>query len=135
MAKDFTIEYNAQVKVTNEDILDIMSSAVYGIAYWVEMVRYTNERRRGDNVEEHIANGGQVVVEINEPIEEGGPIEFALDRNTVLKGVKKYLETGNQPYNILDADNGEFILDCGMVDATVADMIIQYGLFGELIFG
>lgn len=29
----------------------------------------------------------------------------------------------------------ELHIDCGMVDAEVADAIIQYALFGEIIYG
>lgn len=47
-----------------------------------------------------------------------------------------------KPYNILvDAEDsvgcskGVYELDCCMVDATVADMIIQYAIFDDIIYG
>ena len=135
MASEYRIDYKTQIKITDEDILDIMSSAVYGIAYWVQTMKYPDGKSLGDNAEEHVANGGSVIVVIDEPIEDGGPVEFPIDKFTVLKGVEKYLAEGNRPYNILEVDSGEFVLDCGMIDADVSDMIIQYGLFGEIVFG
>ena len=57
-------------------------------------------------------------------------------------GVKQYLEDEDKPYNILvDAEDsvgcskGVYELDCCMVDATVADMIIQYAIFDDVIYG
>lgn len=48
----------------------------------------------------------------------------------------------SKPYNILvDAEDsvgcskGVYELDCCMVDATVADMIIQYAIFDDVIYG
>ena len=52
------------------------------------------------------------------------------------------LENEGKPYNILvDAEDsagcikGVYELDCCMVDATVADMIIQYAIFDDIIYG
>ena len=51
-------------------------------------------------------------------------------------------EEEEKPYNILvDAEDsvgcskGVYELDCCMVDATVADMIIQYAIFDDVIYG
>lgn len=42
-----------------------------------------------------------------------------------------------QPKNndIFEVIDRELHIDCGMVDAEVADAIIQYALFGEIIYG
>lgn len=65
-----------------------------------------------------------------------------LNKEKLLSGVKQYLEDEDKPYNILvDAEDsvgcskGVYELDCCMVDATVADMIIQYAIFDDIIYG
>ena len=65
-----------------------------------------------------------------------------LNKEKLLSGVKQYLEDEDKPYNILvDAEDsvgcskGVYELDCCMVDATVADMIIQYAIFDDVIYG
>jgi len=51
-----------------------------------------------------------------------------------------YLNDPNKPYEIVDvSDNnghaGKHYIETCNVDATVADMIIQYALFNEIVFG
>lgn len=64
------------------------------------------------------------------------------DADKLLDGIKKYCEDAERPYDIMYAgvnsvgcSTGEYGLDCCMVDATVADMIIQYAVMGEIVYG
>lgn len=43
------------------------------------------------------------------------------------------LEKGGDSYGAIDYSDGS--VDCGQIDATCADEIVQYALFGELVFG
>ena len=49
--------------------------------------------------------------------------------------IKMYIENGNQPYNIVEHDDllGYSIVSEN-IDAEVADMIIQYCCFGQIIY-
>lgn len=60
----------------------------------------------------------------------------------LLDGIKKYCEDAERPYDIMHegvnsvgCSTGEYGLDCCMVDAVVADMIIQYAVMGEIVYG
>ena len=49
-----------------------------------------------------------------------------------------YLQDPESPYNILWDEQGafgEYRIDAGEVDGCVADLILQYALFGEVVFG
>lgn len=48
-------------------------------------------------------------------------------------GFKLWLEKGGDSYDAIDYSDGS--VDCGQIDATCADEIVQYALFGELVFG
>lgn len=81
---------------------------------------------------------GKTITLIDE--EENERHELTLEK--LLTGIKMYLEDKQRPYNILADDlnsvgysRGTYELDCCMVDANVADMIIQYAVFGEVVFG
>ena len=66
---------------------------------------------------------------------------FSPSRNKekFLEGLKRYLEAGNtdcicRREGRNDPRAGEFEIDPGMIDANEADSIIQYALFGELVY-
>lgn len=56
-----------------------------------------------------------------------------LDRDKFLAGFKLWLENDRDSYDAIDYSDGS--VDCGQIDATCADEIVQYALFGELVFG
>lgn len=65
-----------------------------------------------------------------------------LSKDKLLDGIKKYCEDAERPYDIMyegvnsvGCSTGEYGLDCCMVDAVVADMIIQYAVMGEIVYG
>ena len=43
--------------------------------------------------------------------------------------------SGSTSLAAVGCSTGEYGLDCCMVDATVADMIIQYAVMGEIVYG
>jgi hypothetical protein len=71
----------------------------------------------GEFASEQISRGGVLV--LHDSVD-GKKRE--LNKEKLLSGVKQYLEDEDKPYNIL-------------VDATVADMIIQYAIFDDIIYG
>lgn len=109
------LKIQMEIEVTQDDIDCIIEMAGYGIGYWVDEA---------------------IVKEDCYKIHED---EFdrwhELSNEDILRGVKLYIENGNTPYNILTFVDDETVLETGMIDSDVADMIIQYACFGEIIYG
>lgn len=129
------ISVTLNLKVTEENVVDILSTAFYGgISYWCPKVTRNNGDTQG-MAGNHLWRGGELVFWEDE--EETGknlkPHTMTLDN--LLEGIRMYIEGGyTYSRDILDFD-GDVTLDCGMVDAEVADCIVQLAVFGELIYG
>lgn len=115
------------IKVTEEDIDDIMSTALEGgINYWCNKAEVFG-KRLGEYASEQIARGGVLKLYDTEENE-----MHVLTRSRLLKGIKQAIE-GNYfaCYNWFDGN----AIDTCMVDAEVADVIIQLALFGDIVYG
>lgn len=116
--KDMVISADGKyVELSNEDVAAIMYTGIYSgaIHYWSDSVEAVG-KQHGRNAEDDRER-------------------WVLTKEKLLKGITKYIEEPDMPYNILDEDeDGRIVLDTGMIDAVVADIIIQYALFGELRF-
>lgn len=121
------IEIRKRIKVTNEDIDDIMATALEGgITYWCNKVTVVG-KYLGEYASEQISRNGKLKLH---DAEEGETYELTL--NKLLNGICKAIE---HDYFV---DYGWFVgnkLDTGMVDAEVADVIIQLALFDDVIYG
>ncbi len=138
-----TIKVELEVIVMPEDIDDIICAALEGgIGYWACLDNSTEEFENAPEEEtvsettSRLLKEGKTITLIDE--EENERHELTLEK--LLTGIKMYLEDKQRPYNILaddlnSAGKGTYELDCCMVDADVADMIIQYAVFGEVVFG
>ena len=60
------------------------------------------------------------MIDVEEPEE-----KWSLNLKQLLNGIKMYCESNNVPLNSLMDD----------YDADVADSIVQYALFGQIVFG
>lgn len=109
--KKYTVNILKGITVTEENFDDIMDTAGYGIAYWADGLEKT---RYGWSVHDY---------------EEDEWMD--LPRESLLNGIAIYLNWNNQPYEITDGN----LLDMGMIDAEVADCIVQFALFGDVIYG
>ena len=58
--------------------------------------------------------------------------KWTLTRDMLLRGIKQWAEFGGDPCLAI---LGNGTLDTGEIDAEVADMIVQYALFGEVVYG
>lgn len=139
------IKVELEVIVMPEDIDDIICAALEGgIGYWACLDNSTEEFENAPEKEtvsettSRLLKEGKTITLIDE--EENERHEMTLEK--LLTGIKMYLEDKQRPYNILADDlnsvgysRGTYELDCCMVDANVADMIIQYAVFGEVVFG
>ena len=122
------------ITLTPEDVSDIICTAHYGaISYWCDDVFFDNSQNKTSA--EHLLNGGSVQYHLDEEFEDGVE-EYTLTLEKLVKGVRMYVmdwvEKPKSFYCILD-DNGG--IDTANIDAEVADCIIQYALFDDIIFG
>ena len=122
------LELNLAVRVTDEDIDDIMSSALDCISYWCSACEVKGGKYLGDYASEQISRGGTLI--LYEAADDG---KWELTKEKFIKGLKIYFR--NHSLDVLDVLDGSLIIDCGMVDGEVADTIVQYALFGELVYG
>ena len=124
----FEIEVQIHVHVTGQDIDDIMSSALdSGITYWCREAEVVGGEYLGEYASEQISRGGSLMLYDAESSD-----KWELTREKFLNGVKLWIQNGDDQYNALQQDG---TLDTGEIDADMADLIVQYALFGKLVFG
>lgn len=118
-----TYELNIKIKVTDEDIDDIVSTAFEGgITYWCRKAEVVGEYL-GEYASDQISRGGKIILYDAESND-----KWELNKDNFLKGLQKFLN--KRPSVLTDGE-----IDTCNIDAEDADMIIQYALFGELVFG
>lgn len=130
--KKFEICTKITVYLTQQDIDDIMVSAFEGgINYWCRRVVVQGDYL-GKYASEQISRGGKLAIWLDEPFEDDKTC-YVLDRDKFLAGFKLWIESDGDSYDAIDHSDGS--VDCGQIDAVCADEIIQYALFGEVVFG
>ena len=118
-----------QIAVTQENIDDIMVSALEGgINYWCNKAQ-VDGKYLGEYASEQISRGGTLILHDME--EERTEL---LTKEKLLQGIRMYAEQIKYG-DIFEVIDHELHIDCGMVDAEVADAIIQYALFSEIFYG
>lgn len=118
------------VLVTDEDIDDIMESVLdSGITYWCNKVKVVGEYL-GEYASDQISRGGTLKIYDCE-----GEAVYTLTKNKFLEGLKKYLENPLYKDTLCKAEHeNRFTVDTGRIDALASDMILQYALFGEVVY-
>lgn len=130
--KKFEICTKITVYLTQQDIDDIMVSVFEGgINYWCRRVVVQGDYL-GKYASEQISRGGKLAIWLDEPFEDDKTC-YVLDRDKFLAGFKLWIESDGDSYDAIDHSDGS--VDCGQIDAVCADEIIQYALFGEVVFG
>lgn len=129
--KKFEVHAEITARLTQQDVDDIMVSALEGgICYWsdcVEVVgRYLSEYASGQ-----ISRGGKLKIHVDEPFDEANTEWYELDMEKFAQGFRLWLENGGDRYGAVS--NGE--VDTCEIDGEMADLIIQYALFGEVVYG
>lgn len=111
-----------------EDVIDDICCAAFegGISYWSDQVKV---------IESTVPEGASIHFAEN-AISNGASVEiFDIDTDESYILTPEGFEKGLQLYvDSLELDPEEPILDCGDIDADEADKIIQYALFGEILF-
>ena len=111
--------------VTDQDIDDIMSAVLDGgITYWCCRAEVVGDYL-GEYASEQISRGGTLCLYDSEA---DSVYELTLDK--FLNGVRLWIEN-ERAFTLTDAGQ----LDTGDIDALAADMIIQYALFSDVIYG
>ena len=151
--KEIAKETNPQItiKITKEDVVDILSSAIDGIYYWGRIVpnneqykeakKWIRENEEPDYeicYEEVIAqmlfDGKSVTVRDIE-----GDQESWLSLSNLSYGIRKAFQEGYySDYNWLVPDGGgsnKWHLEPDQIDAEVAEVIIQLSVLGEIVYG
>ena len=125
--KKFTVRPRIEVNLTQQDIDDIMATASEGgINYWCRKAEVVGEYL-GKYASEQISRGGALILHDAESDDKWG-----LTLEKFLNGVKLWLQNKEDRYGAAKTD-GTF--DTWNIDAEMADMIVQYALFGEVVFG
>lgn len=129
MNKDkFEVRAEVKVVLTQQDIDDIMVSALEGgITYWADKAVVDGEYL-GEYASDQISRGGKLKIHTEEPFDDDDTEWYELDRDKFLKGVSLWLANGGA--GCLEGDK----LDVCMVDGLAADSIVQYALFGEEVY-
>ena len=154
--KEIAKEINPQItiKITKEDVVDILSSAIGGIGYWGEIIpndrqyekakRWLLENAESDYddgeicYEEVVAqilfDGKSVTVRDSEDDKESW-----LSLSNLAQGIQTAFREGYySSYNWLVPDGdgfGTWHLETSQIDAEVADVIIQLSVLGEIVYG
>lgn len=98
-----------------------------GCWYWIKSFGIDSSNVNGDYefTTDIISRGGAYLIS-TEDDETDTSRRFNLA--TLLKGYKKYVKWAMKK-------DRQFYLDPSMIDAEEADIIVQFGLFGEIIYG
>lgn len=122
--KKYTVRPEIEVNLSQQDIDDIMVAALEGgICYWCRKAEVVGEYL-GEYASDQISRGGALILH---DVESAQTWELTLEK--FLNGVKLYFEQG---CHVQVEDNR---IDPGDIDANDADCIVQFAVFGEVIFG
>lgn len=123
----FMLAYTSDknIEVTGEDIDDIIDSAMCGCTYWCESAEPVG-CYLGEYASEQISRGGEIDFS---PFEDPA---VRLDKEKFQKGLTMWLASlSSEKLRMMIPED---MLDPGQIDAEDADSILQYALFGELVY-
>lgn len=110
--------YTIPVSITDEDIDNIVDSAINWCSYWCESLEYGKDpTTKVRAMSEALSHGGTLVFVLDEPLTEGGEIRFELTTEKMLKGLAEY-----GMYNWDD------------FDGPMSDEVLQLALFGGGVY-
>lgn len=107
--------------------IDVLETALYdGIHYWVEEIKWSRKAVVNRSRAEQIIQDGCIMTLI---IDTGNDYEeFNLTKNKLIRGFKRYCNwrVENEKYIYTSASD---------IDSEEADLIVQFALFDEIVFG
>ena len=123
---EYKVKIEKEITVTQEDIDDIMCSALEGgITYWCNRAEVVG-KYIGEYASEQISRGGTLKLY---DAEEDEVYELTLEK--LLKGIQMAIY--ENCYAEYEWFNCEGIDPC-QIDAAVADVIVQFALFNEVVY-
>ena len=151
--KEVAKETNPQItiKITKEDVVDILSSAMDGIGYWGRIVPNSEQYKEAKKwIRENEEPDYEICYEevIAQMLFDGKSVtirdieddkESWLSLSNLSYGIRKAFQEGYySDYNWLVPDGGgsnKWHLEPDQIDAEVADVIIQLAVLGEIVYG
>lgn len=125
--KKFEVKVEIRVELTQQDIDDIMVAALEGgINYWCDEAAVEGGEYLGKYASDQISRSGTLLLHDTDE-----DAYRKLDLEKFLKGFKLWLENGGDQYGAVQGHE----VDCCNIDAGCADEIVQYALFGEVVYG
>jgi hypothetical protein len=122
-----TIGITITPKISVDALIDLVDAVPQAIGYWVETykeVHYTSEDTKR-------------IYKLN-VIDENTEQEYLISVNTIIEGIQKLItgtmEVQDRYLGYIMSDLGQG-LQGGYIDAETLDLIIQVGLFGEVVYG
>ena len=123
------IKIEMEIEVTDDDIDDIVYTAFEGgITYWCGYVEPVDDLL-GEYAHEQIAKGGYLYLYDIEDDDE----KWILTKSRLLNGIKMYIN--NSMTRNWDSIVYGKQIDTSEIDSNIADMIIQFALFEDIIYG
>lgn len=135
MGLNNVLNLSFSVVVTPEDIDDIMVSALEGgITYWANMAKVPEEKRVAEWGHEQIARDGELHIHVVEPFDQDDTEWYILTKEKFMEGLKMWMKAPGT--ELIPLPHGERLgIDTSQIDGAAADEIIQYALFGEVVYG
>lgn len=135
------------IKITEKELSDLIGDALDSSDYWIGRIRAVEkdkeEAKKYKTWSECIVHDLRIKILDNETDE-----AYELSRTAFLEGIGKYILAfgedlctaeeeaicmrKDKPEEIVKTDH---VLDTGNIDANIADGMLQFGLFGELVYG
>lgn len=122
-----TTKYKKPDNAFIEDVIVTMLEG--GSNYWIDHVKAGQQRTKGVPVSVWVANivnkGGTVYI-----FPQGENKGYGLTKPRLIAGIQRWVEKHPRQVSIIDGE-----IDAGQIDAGDADAILQYALFGKLVYG
>ena len=121
----YRLDITTVISVTQEDVDDIMCAALEGgITHWCNKVEVIGDCL-GKYAHEQIGREGSLMLHVR-----GEHMSHALTPYSFRRGLHQFIQDRYSNCAFICGNK----LDASMLDAGDADCIVQYALFGELVY-
>ena len=121
------IKVTMEIEVTDQDIDDMMVTALEGGLPWCGMAEVVGGEYLGQYASDQISRGGKLILHDAESDD-----KWELDKAKFLNGLTRWIQNSSNMMYAVD-DDGR--IDAGNIDAGDIDEIIQIAVMGEVVFG
>ena len=137
------MKVNIEVELSVQDMMDLLCTAFEGgVSYWVASIlgiggdasKLPEGRMQIEHEYEWLAVGGTLEVTIKKMLSGEDKTVLYLTQDFLQKGLQEWIYR-NSVQVYYDGARRDTALDLGNIDASDADEIVQFALFGKLVFG